>query len=99
MAETNNNNEVTIVESWSFVSFAKLHGKPKFAPCVNQKGEKFNAIAFVNGNDITFAHLGKSTQHFTCATDVREKKDELTIGKNSNGRYSCYLRNSGWEDI
>ena len=94
-----NYNGVTIERSWSFVAFAKEFGTPKLAKCVNKEtGEEFETLAFDNGKDVTFCHFGYSTQGMT-ARQLKEDKDKIRIGLNSNGNYTAYKQDNAWETI
>lgn len=96
-----NYNGVTIERSWSFVAFAQEFGTPKFAKCVNHEtGEEFNAIAFEHPEtkDITFCHFGYSTEGMT-AKQISQDKENLKVGRNSNGKYSLYRQDNAWETI
>lgn len=95
-------NGVEVTKTWTFAAFCKEFGKAKFAECVNKStGETFNALAFENPEDksITFASFSYSCSDIISANDVRACKDQLTIGLNTNGKYTCFKQNGGWEEI
>jgi len=95
-----NYNGVTVEKSWSFLAFAKEFGTPKLATCVNHEtGEEFKSIAF-EGNDgnLTFCHFAYSTAGMS-VREIIAQKDQLKVGLNSNGKYTLYKQEGGWEVI
>ena len=92
-------NGVTVSKTWSFLSFCKEFGRPKFATCTNgETGEEFNCLAFDKDGELTFCHFGYSTEGMS-AREISQQKRELTVGLNSNGKYTLFKTEGGWEDI
>ena len=97
-----NYNGVEIEKSWSLVSFAKINGKPKLAPCVNHDtGEEFTSLVFdkEDGSDLTWCHFGYSTQGMSGREIVRNI-DKLKVGLTTSGKYTLYQQGEGaWEEL
>lgn len=109
MADEANNNSgaqnVGIKQSWSFMAFARMMGKPKYAKgLTNSKtGEKFNAISMVDPNndrDVKcFVHFSSKLGELT-KEEIAARKNELQVVELNSGSYVlCNYGNSPWEDI
>ena len=109
MANEVANNEgaqnVGIKQSWSFMAFARMMGKPRYAAGLENKAthEKFNAIAMVDPNndrDVKcFVHFSSKLGELT-KEEVAARKDNLQVVELNSGSYVlCNYGNSSWEDI
>lgn len=106
--EVANNNEgaqnVGIKQSWSYMAFARMMGKPKYAKgLTNSKtGEKFNAIAMVDpesGNAKCFVHFSSKLGELS-AQEVNERRKDLQVVELNSGSYVlCNYGNNSWEDL
>lgn len=112
MANTNSNLP-GIKNSWSFIEFARMKGKPyvtKPREFVNsQTGETFTSTS------VAFEHPTKLTpdgKHEVCfvgfssnlgelsASEVAARKDELNVVQFENGNYSlCERGSNSWDAI
>lgn len=92
-------NGVEVQQTWSLIAFAQQFGTPKLATCVNKEtGKEFKSVAFDKEGTLTFAHFGYSTEGMT-AREIAAQKDNLRVGLNSNGKYTLFKQENGWETI
>jgi len=91
---------VGIVNSWSLISFARMHGQMKVAPFVNsQTGEAFKSCAFVDGGEVTLVSFSSNLGELT-PQEIADLKDELQVVELETGSYKlCKQGNSSWEDV
>lgn len=92
-----------IKNSWSFVAFAKMTGKPKLAKDqVNKEtGEKFDSIAFIDNNDNIKCFVSFSSKLGSMsAEDIAAQKDNLQVVELESGTYKlCKAGVNTWQDI
>lgn len=88
-------------QSWSLIEFAKKHGSPKLAHCVNNDtGEQFDCLAFIMGDTRTFVAFSSNLGTLT-AREVAAQKNDLQIVQfeESDNYCLCKKSNNSWEDI
>ena len=103
--------DVTITRSWTFEAASRELGRMKLATNLkNSEGESFNSIAIeapsvdeLTGEEttkVTFCHFGASMPvEKQNAAYIKSHKDTIKIGLNSNGKYTCFEQNGGWEEL
>lgn len=96
---------VGIKNSWSFMAFARMMGKPKYAKDMTNRetGEKFTSIAFMNPDDPTqvrcFANFS-SNLGVLSKEELAAQKDNLQVVELESGTYKiCKQGENNWEDI
>ena len=89
-----------IVNSWSLISFAKLHGKMQVAPCVNKDtGEEFKSCVFSNAEGRTFVAFSSKMGELT-PSQIASQKDGLQVVQLESGNYKlCKVGENSWEDV
>lgn len=110
---TTNPNMPGIVNSWSFMAFAKANGAPKLTQpreFVNsQTGETFTSrsVAFEHPTKldeqgrhaVVFVGFSRNLGELS-AEEIAARKDELNVVQYENGNYGLCARGSNaWEDI
>ena len=112
--ENNNPQNQGIKNSWSFMEFARTHGRPKLtqpSTHVNSTtGEEFTSrsVAFVHPtkkdeqgrNAVTFVSFSSKLGELS-ASDIALKANELQVVELAeSGNFTlCALGNGSWEDI
>lgn len=83
-----------IINSVSFLSFCKDHGKPALTTNTNAEGEKFKSLVFGVDSPLyvhfssKFAEEDKTVQH------IVEHRKNLYVGQKANGKYCLYELNN-----
>ena len=91
-----------IRNSWSFMAFAAMNGKPKLAHNVNSEtGEHFDSVAFVKPDGAVACFVSFSRNLGTLsASEISARKNDLQVVELESGNYSLCKRGEGnWEDI
>ncbi len=89
-----------LVQSWSLLEFAKLHGKMQVGTFENREtGESFKSCIFTNSNGETiyvsfYSKLGELTP-----LQIKEKKDTLKVGLLKTSKYVLYEEWESWEEV
>ena len=87
--------------TWSIVDFAKKYGKMQIGkfPDVNNR-ESFWMCRFVAADGkYTYATISSRLQGIT-TKEISKEKENLKIGKLSNGKYVLFdFRSKKWEDV
>lgn len=107
MAQPTNNNQsvnIGIKNSWSLMSFAKVHGNPKMGQFVNSEtGEPFNSLAFMekdNPSKVACLVGFSSKLGELSVSEIAERKDELQVVELESGSYKlCQQSENSWADI
>ena len=99
MANTAQN--VGIKNSWSLLSFARVHGRMKVAPFVNKEtGEAFKSCAFVDSDGATTLVAFSSNLGELTPRQIAAQKDSLQVVELESGTYKlCKQGNTSWEDV
>ena len=100
-APLSNSKESLFIQTWSLLDFAKQYG-PKMQVGIfhTKEGKSFRKIQFVDKNDkCTPACFFSQLKELT-SSEISARKNELKIGKMSNGKYYLHDNNiREWEDI
>ena len=92
---------VGIKNSWSLISFAKIHGRMKVAPFVNKEtGEAFKSCAFLSSEgEVTLVAFSSKLGELTPA-QIAAQKDDLQVVQLESGSYKlCKAGHDTWEDV
>lgn len=92
---------IGIKNSWSLISFAKIHGRMKIAPFINKKtGESFKSCAFLNSEgEVTLVAFSSKLGELTPA-QIATQKDDLQVVELESGSYKlCKVGHDTWEDV
>ena len=94
---------VGIKNSWSLISFAKIHGRMKVAPFVNKEtGECFKSCAFLGSEgEITLVAFSSKLGELT-PKQIAEQKDDLQVVQLESGSFKLCKAGHGhdtWEDV
>ena len=92
---------VGIKNSWSLISFAKLHGRMKVAPFVNSEtGTPFKSCAFIDSeNNVTLVAFSSKLGELSPA-EIVNQKDNLQVVQLESGSFKlCKKGENNWEDV
>lgn len=105
MAQNNGPVKREIINSWTLIAFAKLHGKMQVAPFTNDAGDDFKTCVFTDPNNPdnqtnkTFVPFSSNLGELT-PQEIARMKDQLQVVQLDSGNYSlCKQGNSTWEDV
>lgn len=90
----------SILQSWSFLEFAKNYVKMKVGNFVNSNtGEEFKSCMFIK-KDGSYDYVGFHSQlgELTSA-EISERKKELKVGLTESGKYILYNHIDDWEIV
>lgn len=92
---------VGIKNSWSLISFARMHGRMKVAPFVNKEtGECFKSCAFLNSEgEVTLVAFSSKLGELT-PKQIAAQKDNLQVVQLESGSFKlCKVGHDTWEDV
>lgn len=93
-------NNTSILQSWSLLEFAKNYVKMKVGDFVNSNtGKEFKSCMFLKKDD-TYDYVGFHSQlgELTPA-EISERKKELKVGLTLSGKYVLYDHIDDWENV
>lgn len=93
-------NNTSILQSWSLLEFAKNYVKMQVGNFVNSNtGEEFKSCMFIK-EDGTYDYVGFHSQlgELTPA-EISERKKELKVGLTELGKYVLYDHIDDWENV
>nr|DAT37567.1 MAG TPA: hypothetical protein [Crassvirales sp.] len=93
-------NNTSILQSWSLLEFAKNYVKMQVGNFVNSNtGEEFKSCMFVK-EDGSYDYVGFHSQlgELTPA-EISERKKELKVGLTESGKYVLYDHIEDWENV
>lgn len=96
----NKNSDSDLVNSWSLVEFARLHGKMQVGEFKNKEtGETFKSCIFTNeaGNSLYVAFYSKLG--ILTPQQIKERKEDLKVGLLNTNKYVLYEVWEGWSDV
>lgn len=92
-----------VVNSWSLLAFAKMHGTPKLAPNMENRetGEKFSSIAFTDkmGNVNCFVNFSTKLGELTMPQIIRDQHDLRVVELDSGSYRLCKGGENNWQEI
>ena len=92
---------VGIKNSWSLISFAKIHGKMKVAPFVNKEtGEAFKSCAFLGSDGrVTLVAFSSKLGELT-PKQIAALKNDLQVVQLESGSFKlCKAGHDTWKDV
>ena len=92
---------VGIKNSWSLISFARIHGRMKVAPFVNKEtGECFKSCAFLSSDrEVTLVAFSSKLGELT-PKQIATQKNDLQVVQLESGSYKlCKVGHDTWEDV
>lgn len=96
----NKNPNSDLVNSWSLVDFAKLHGKMQVGEFENKvTGEKFKSCIFTDKKGSTIYVSFYSKLGILTPQQIKERKDNLKVGLLNTNKYVLYEVWDGWSDV
>lgn len=93
-------NNTSILQSWSLIEFAKNYVKMQVGNFVNSNtGEEFKSCMFIKENG-SYDYVGFHSQlgELTPA-EISERKKELKVGLTELGKYILYDHINDWENV
>lgn len=90
-----------IINSWSLIAFAKLHGaKMQVGEFTNSDtGEQFHSCIFGEGDSKVFAAFSSKLGEMT-PREIAAKKDTLQVVQLTSGHYClCAVGSNAWETV
>lgn len=93
-------NNTSILQSWSLLEFAKNYVKMQVGNFVNSNtGEEFKSCMFIK-EDGSYDYVGFHSQlgELTPA-EISERKKELKVGLTQSGKYVLYDHIDDWENV
>lgn len=93
-------NNTSILQSWSLIEFAKNYVKMQVGNFVNSNtGKEFKSCMFIK-EDGTYDYVGFHSQlgELTPA-EISERKKELKVGLTESGKYILYDHINDWENV
>lgn len=101
MANTNANQGIK--NSWSLLTFAKMHGRMQVGSFTNSDtGEDFKSCIFTNptDNSRTFVAFSSKLGELT-PSEIASRKDDLQVVEleNSGNYYLCNVGQNAWDDV
>ena len=93
-------NNTSILQSWSLLEFAKNYAKMQVGNFVNSNtGEEFKSCMFIK-EDGSYNYVGFHSQlgELTPA-EISERKKELKVGLTQSGKYVLYDHIDDWENV
>ena len=92
---------VGIKNSWSLISFAKIHGKMKVAPFINKEtGEAFKSCAFLSSKgEVTLVAFSSKLGELTPKQIAKQKHDLQVVQLESGSFKLCKAGHDTWEDV
>lgn len=93
-------NNTSILQSWSLLEFAKNYVKMKVGDFINSNtGEEFKSCMFIK-KDGTYDYVGFHSQlgELTPA-EITKRKNELKVGLTESGKYRLYDHINDWENV
>lgn len=93
-------NNTSILQSWSLLEFAKNYAKMQVGNFVNSNtGEEFKSCMFIK-EDGSYDYVGFHSQlgELTPA-EISERKKELKVGLTQSGKYVLYDHIDDWENV
>ena len=93
-------NNTSILQSWSLLEFAKNYVKMKVGDFVNRNTEEeFKSCMFLK-KDGTCDYVGFHSQLGELTpTEISKRKKELKVGLTQSGKYVLYDHIDDWENI
>lgn len=90
----------SILQSWSFLEFAKNYVKMQVGTFVNSNtGEEFKSCMFIK-KDGTYDYVGFHSQlGVLTPTEISKRKKELKVGLTNSGKYILYDHIDDWEIV
>lgn len=90
----------SILQSWSFLEFAKNYVKMQVGTFVNSNtGEEFKSCMFIK-KDGTYDYVGFHSQlGVLTPTEISKRKKELKVGLTESGKYVLYDHINDWEIV
>ena len=92
---------IGIKNSWSLISFAKIHGRMKVAPFVNHETKEcFKSCAFLSSDgEITLVAFSSNLGELT-PKQIAAQKDDLQVVQLESGSFKlCRAGHDTWEDV
>ena len=92
---------IGIKNSWSLISFAKIHGRMKVAPFVNHETKEcFKSCAFLSSDgEITLVSFSSKLGELT-PKQIAAQKDDLQVVQLESGSFKlCKAGHDTWEDV
>ena len=92
---------VGINNSWSLISFAKIHGRMKIAPFINKEtGESFKSCAFLNSEGkVTLVAFSSKLGELIPAQIAAQKYDLQVVELESGSYKLCKAGHDTWDDV
>lgn len=101
MANTNANQGIK--NSWSLLTFAKMHGRMQVGNFTNSDtGEDFKSCIFTNPTDNTRTFVAFSSKLGELTpSEIASRKDDLQVVEleNSGNYYLCNVGQNAWDDV
>ena len=93
-------NNTSILQSWSLLEFAKNYVKMQVGNFVNSNtGEDFKSCMFIKEDD-TYDYVGFHSQLGELTpTEISERKKKLKVGLTELGKYVLYDHIDDWENV
>lgn len=90
----------SILQSWSFLEFAKNYVKMQVGTFVNSNtGEEFKSCMFIK-KDGTYDYVGFHSQlGVLTPAEISKRKKELKVGLTNSGKYILYDHIDDWEIV
>ena len=92
---------IGIKNSWSLISFAKIHGRMKVAPFVNHETKEcFKSCAFLSSDgEITLVAFSSNLGELTPRQIAAQKNDLQVVQLESGSFKLCRAGHDTWEDV
>lgn len=101
MANTNANQGIK--NSWSLLTFAKMHGRMQVGNFTNSDtGEDFKSCIFTNPTDNTRTFVAFSSKLGELTpSEIASRKNDLQVVEleNSGNYYLCNVGQNAWDDV
>ena len=96
----NKNTNSDLVNSWSLVEFARLHGKMQVGEFENREtGEKYKSCIFTDKDGSTIYVSFYSKLGILTPQQIKERKENLNVGLLNTNKYVLYEVWDGWSDV
>lgn len=100
---TNTNANQGIKNSWSLLTFAKMHGRMQVGSFTNgDTGEDFKSCIFTNPTDNSRTFVAFSSKLGELSpSEIASRKDDLQVVEleNSGNYYLCNVGQNAWDDV
>lgn len=93
-------NNTSILQSWSLIEFAKNYVKMQVGDFVNSNtGKEFKSCMFLK-EDGSYDYIGFHSQLGELTpTEITKRKNELKVGLTESGKYILYDHINDWENV